>query len=237
MRSRSRPPSRGIRRDSSGSSCSTRRPRMPTSDSSAALETGPARRLPVSGDAPVRAGRSSAWRRCSSAAAGPGAVFVHCGVLTVGVRQKLGLPSPFDLRLGDPLAVAAVAARFPTVPVIMPHFGAGILPRGADGRGPVPEHPSRHVELERLDQVPSRPDARGVFRQALAVAGPERLLFGTDSSFFPRGWQRPIFDAQRAALDAIGGDVAGAGEDLRGQLQPVVCGRLTRVDDDSEKDS
>ena len=30
------------------------------------------------------------------------AVFVHCGVLTVGVRKKLGLPSPFDLRLGDP---------------------------------------------------------------------------------------------------------------------------------------
>src|SRR3954465_9949822 len=33
-------------------------------------------------------------------------VFVHCGVLTVGVRTRLGLPSPFDLRLGDPLAVA-----------------------------------------------------------------------------------------------------------------------------------
>src|SRR5690242_6974846 len=24
-------------------------------------------------------------------------VFVHCGVLTVGVRKKLGLPSPFDM--------------------------------------------------------------------------------------------------------------------------------------------
>ena len=40
-----------------------------------------------------------------------------------------------------------------------------------------------------------------VFRQALAVVGPSRLLFGTDSSFFPRGWQRAIFDAQLAALD------------------------------------
>src|SRR4051812_41401065 len=25
------------------------------------------------------------------------AVFVHCGVLTVGIRKKLGLPSPFDM--------------------------------------------------------------------------------------------------------------------------------------------
>src|SRR6185503_14482256 len=32
------------------------------------------------------------------AAANPGvAVFVHCGVLSVGVRRKLGLPSRFDL--------------------------------------------------------------------------------------------------------------------------------------------
>src|SRR5215472_3198425 len=31
------------------------------------------------------------------------AVFVHCGVLTVGIRKKLGLPSPFDMRYSNPL--------------------------------------------------------------------------------------------------------------------------------------
>ncbi len=45
-----------------------------------------------------------------------------------------------------------------------------------------------------------------VFRQALKVAGPDRLIFGTDSSFFPRGWNREIYDAQLAALDAAGAD-------------------------------
>ena len=55
------------------------------------------------------------------------AVFVHCGMLTIGVRKRLGLPSSFDLRLGDPLGVAAVAARHPAVPVIIPHFGAGFF--------------------------------------------------------------------------------------------------------------
>ena len=43
-----------------------------------------------------------------------------------------------------------------------------------------------------------------VFKSALAVAGARRLLFGTDSSFFPRGWQRGIYDAQLAALSALG---------------------------------
>ena len=132
------------------------------------------------------------------------AVFVHCGVLTVGVRKKLGLPSPFDLRLGDPLALAAVAARFPGVPVIVPHFGAGMLREAlmaveqcanihldtSSSNGWLKYHPGLTLEQ--------------VYRQALAVAGPERILFGTDSSFFPRGWQQPIFAAQDAALLAIG---------------------------------
>jgi len=60
------------------------------------------------------------------AASRPGtAVFVHCGVLTVGVRKKLGLPSPFDMRFSNPIDLHAVALRFPEVNFIVPHFGAG----------------------------------------------------------------------------------------------------------------
>lgn len=131
------------------------------------------------------------------------AVFVHCGVLTVGVRKKLGLPSPFDLRLGDPLALAAVASRFPQVPVIVPHFGAGMFREtlmaaeqcasihldSSSSNGWIKYYPGLT-----LDQV---------FSQALAVLGPDRVLFGTDSSFFPRGWQQPIYAAQEAALRAV----------------------------------
>src|SRR5205823_10080009 len=58
------------------------------------------------------------------AASHPGvAVFVHCGMLSVGVRTKLGLPSPFDMRLGNPLDVSRLALAFPEVPFIIPHFG------------------------------------------------------------------------------------------------------------------
>ena len=42
-----------------------------------------------------------------------------------------------------------------------------------------------------------------VFRHALAVAGSRRLIFGSDSSFFPRGWQKPVHDAQVAAMKSI----------------------------------
>ncbi len=39
------------------------------------------------------------------------------------------------------------------------------------------------------------------------------LLFGTDSSFFPRGWQRAVYDAQRDALAR-----AGANEEVRSSV-------------------
>jgi predicted TIM-barrel fold metal-dependent hydrolase len=132
------------------------------------------------------------------------AVFVHCGVLSVGVRKKLGLPSPFDLRAGDPLAVARVAARFPTVPVIIPHFGAGLL---REALMAADQCPNIHLDTSSSNSwMRYHPGLTldAVFRQALAVAGPERLLFGTDSSFFPRGWQRPVYDAQMQALSAAG---------------------------------
>jgi uncharacterized protein len=132
------------------------------------------------------------------------AVFVHCGVLTVGVRKKLGLPSAFDLRLGDPLAVAAVAQRHPSVPVIIPHFGAGLLREAL-----MAAEQTSNIYLDTSSSnswIKYYPGLtlEAVFRQALAVLGPDRLLFGTDSSFFPRGWQRPVFESQLAALQAIG---------------------------------
>jgi predicted TIM-barrel fold metal-dependent hydrolase len=54
---------------------------------------------------------------------------------------------------------------------------------------------------------------------ALGVAGPERLLFGTDSSFFPRGWHRAIYNQQRAALADIGASAAQQAEIFGGNFE------------------
>ena len=53
---------------------------------------------------------------------------------------------------------------------------------------------------------PGHIDLRRVFGQALDVVGPKRLLFGTDSSFFPRGWNDEIFQAQTKVLYELGLD-------------------------------
>jgi predicted TIM-barrel fold metal-dependent hydrolase len=45
------------------------------------------------------------------------------------------------------------------------------------------------------------------------------LLFGTDSSFYPRGWQKPVYEAQLAALDAAGGSATDRAKILGGNFQ------------------
>jgi predicted TIM-barrel fold metal-dependent hydrolase len=139
------------------------------------------------------------------AAQHPGtAVFVHCGALSIGFRRKLGLPSRFDLTLGNPLAVAYLASMFPTVPFIIPHFGAGLFREAL-----VAADTCRNVFLDTSSSnswIKYTPGLtlEAVFSTALTVTGASRLLFGTDSSFFPRGWQRGIYETQRQALDALG---------------------------------
>ena len=144
-------------------------------------------------------------RVVEAAAAIPGAaVFVHCGVLSVGVRRKLGLPSRFDIRLGDPLGVSRLALTFPQTTFLVPHFGAGLLREAlmaADTCANIHLDTSssnswiRYTPGLTLDHV---------FKTALAVVGPSRLLFGTDSSFFPRGWQKATYQQQKAILDGLG---------------------------------
>ncbi len=140
---------------------------------------------------------------------GKRAVFVHCGVLSVGVRDKLGLASPFDMRFSNPLDLHSIALRYPRVPVIVPHFGAGYFREAlmlAD------LCPNVYLDTSSSNRwmvyQESQLNLRQVFRRALDVIGPRRLLFGSDSSFFPRGWHHQIFEDQARALYEI--DVSAA---------------------------
>ncbi len=154
------------------------------------------------------------------------AVFVHCGVLSIGARKKLGLPSRFDLRLGDPLAVAAAAVRYPEVPVIIPHFGAGFFREALMAASSAPNiYLDTSSSNSWVKLVPGL-SLRDVMARALDVAGPSRLLFGTDSSFFPRGWQKAIFDEQRAVLTDLGVSAEDPGARVWRKLRPDVSVEL-----------
>jgi predicted TIM-barrel fold metal-dependent hydrolase len=155
------------------------------------------------------------------AAAHRGAIFAHCGHLSIEPRAKLGLRSTFDARFGDPLALASTAASFATVPAIVPHFGGGFfreaLMAAESCSNIVFDTSSSNSWIKFLPGL----TLADVFRQALAVAGPDRLLFGTDSSFFPRGWRRVIHGAQRTILDQLGVEANVAAKIFSGNFERV----------------
>ncbi|MCZ2077309.1 MAG: amidohydrolase [Bryobacteraceae bacterium] len=163
-------------------------------------------------------------RLLESVSSHPGVcVFVHCGVLTVGVRKKLGLPSLFDMKYSNPIDLHAVALRFPTLPFIVPHFGAGYFREALMLADLCP-----NVYLDTssgnswIRYTGPGMDLAAVFRMALDVTGPQRLLFGTDSSFFPRGWNAEVFRAQVQALESLAITAADAASILGGNFHRLL---------------
>jgi predicted TIM-barrel fold metal-dependent hydrolase len=156
----------------------------------------------------------------------PGAVvFVHCGVLTVGVRKKLGLPSRFDMSRSNPIDLHKVALAFPNLNFVIPHFGAGYFREALMLGDLVPnvwlDTSSSNSWLRYLLPEITLKD---VFRKAIEVYGTTRLLFGSDSSFFPRGWNREVFETQRRILGELGLDAEAAAAIFGGNLRRLLDG-------------
>lgn len=150
-------------------------------------------------------------------------IFVHCGVLSVGIRGKLRLPSYFDMRFSNPIDIHAIALRFPQLNFVIPHFGAGYFREAlmlADLCPNVYFDTSSSNNWVKY-QAPMM-DVRDAFRRSIDLLGAHRLLFGTDSSYFPRGWRRPLFEAQANLLFDLGVGADDADLILGGNLRRIL---------------
>ena len=118
--------------------------------------------------------------------------------------RSSGCRATFEIRFGNPLDLHGLAMKYPAVPIIIPHFGAGMLREAlmlADSCANV--HLDTSSSNSWIKYTPGL-TLEQVFKTALDVVGPDRLIFGTDSSFFPRGWNGEVHQKQKSALDAIG---------------------------------
>ncbi|MDQ7794305.1 MAG: amidohydrolase family protein [bacterium] len=105
----------------------------------------------------------------------------------------------------DPLTIAGVARRHPGLPIIIPHFGSGYweeLLRLCWACPNVMVDTSGSNQWVRW--LPYRLDLEDLFRKAYETIGPRRLLFGTDSSWFPRGFVFRYLQEQMRACRLIG---------------------------------
>jgi uncharacterized protein len=150
-------------------------------------------------------------------------IFIHSGVLSVGVRKKLGLPCPYDMTYSNPISIHPVALAHPKVPFVVPHFGAGYFREALMLADLCPnvylDTSSTNSWVRYLSPEVS---LRDIFRRSLDVIGAGRLLFGTDSSFFPRGWNKTIFETQCEILYSLGCRKDKAASVLGGNLMSLL---------------
>lgn len=132
-------------------------------------------------------------------------LLVHLGVLRVAVRDLLGLPSDFDLSYAVPERLRGVLERFPGIRFVVPHFGGGYFRETLELAA---GHPNLSVDTSSSNDwtagMSPRLPLSSVFARAREAMGIERILFGTDSSVFPRGWRRDLLEAQVAAMEEAG---------------------------------
>jgi hypothetical protein len=133
-----------------------------------------------------------------------GICVAHCGILKLKLRDLFGFPRSHDARYASPLSVVRAAGEFSEVPFVIPHFGAGmfreVLLAGSWCQNIYVDTSSSNNWI--VTQVP-RLQLRDVFASTLDVFGSRRILFGTDSSTFPRGYRKDLLDLQTRALQDL----------------------------------
>ncbi len=97
----------------------------------------------------------------------------------------------------NPLVLATTAHRYPDIPFVIAHFGCGYwgeLLQLCWG------YPNIYIDTSGSNQwmrwMPYPLTLEDLFRKAYETVGPERIVFGTDSSWFPRGFARHYLEEQ-----------------------------------------
>lgn len=150
------------------------------------------------------------------------AAFVHCGRLTISVRRILGLDPDFPAERSRPREVAAVARAYRDVAFILPHFGAGYFDETLDLAA---SHHNVYVDTAGSQgwaaECSPPLSLADLFRQTRDAIGANRILFGSDSGFFPRGYRADLLLLQMDAMIEAGFSLE--------EREAVLGGNLSRL--------
>jgi predicted TIM-barrel fold metal-dependent hydrolase len=135
-------------------------------------------------------------------------VFLHFGI-TIGGQA--------DLRHGNPLDIQVPSRDFPDLNFIVVHFGAGFFRELL-----LLQYQADNVYMDSsgsnswMKYLPYDLDIRKIFEKTLIAGGAKKVIYGTDSSFFPRGYRINILERQYEAVRSLseGSDAIVSEEDI-----------------------
>lgn len=122
-------------------------------------------------------------------------VACHFGI-TIGTQA--------NLKNGNPLDIQVPAQEYPDLNFMIAHFGAGFFRETL-----MLQYQTENVHIDTSGSnswilyQPTDLNLGKLYEKTIKAAGPERLVFGTDSSFFPRGYRINILQEQYHAARAL----------------------------------
>jgi len=126
-------------------------------------------------------------------------VIIHFGTLGGGGGRAL------DQRNMNPLTLWDVAKMFPKLTFVIPHFGASYLRELLMLCWSCPNvYMDTSGSNRWMRWMPFEINLKALFRKAIETVGPDRIIFGSDSSYFPRGLSLPYLREQLKACRSLG---------------------------------
>ena len=133
-------------------------------------------------------------------------VFLHFGI-TIGGQA--------DLRNGNPIDIQVPSRDYPELNFVIAHFGAGWFREVL-----LMQYQTDNVYMDSsgsnswMKYLPYDLDLKMILRKAIQAGGSYKILFGTDSTFFPRGWRFNVLEAQVKACRELVSDGVIKEEDI-----------------------
>jgi predicted TIM-barrel fold metal-dependent hydrolase len=146
-------------------------------------------------------------------------VIIHFGI-TIGNQA--------NLRFGNPIDIQRPAQDFPDLNFMIAHFGAGFFREVL-----MLFYQTHNVVVDSsgsnswMTYLPYDLTITKVFEKAMRAGGSCRVVFGTDSSFFPRGFRYNILEEQYNAVKSICPQLCYTEEDVNLIFRDNIV-RLTR---------
>ena len=124
-------------------------------------------------------------------------VFAQFGKVTIKPREYAGMQSYVNDDFSNPKDLIPVAQKYPAIRFVIPHFGGSRFEETLEvGKECTNVYVDTAGSNSWMAEHPSKPDLRTVFQKTLAAFGAARVLFGSASGMFPRGYRYDIVDNQ-----------------------------------------
>lgn len=131
--------------------------------------------------------------------------FANDHKMMVTYHMGISIGSQADIRFMNPADVSPIARDYTKTNFLFAHFATGYLQEllflmyHVDNVYAETSSSNRWMDFMAYDI-----NLQQVFERVVKASGTDHIIFGTDSTSFPRGWRKPIFDTQLAVCNAIG---------------------------------